>query len=95
MRTVKHTPQTTTPSTPLDPERELAYAIASAIQELRLERGLSQKELAELVGTKQPRISVVESATKLPSLPLLLRIAAALDMNLAVVFENKETNAQP
>ncbi|MDQ1041472.1 transcriptional regulator with XRE-family HTH domain [Streptomyces sp. V3I8] len=65
----------------------MAYDIAQAVYDLRTEQGLSQGELAERVGTKQPRISVVESATKMPSLPLLLRIAKALGVRLVIRFE--------
>ena len=73
-----------------DPERDLAYAIAQAVYDLRTDKGLSQQELADLIGTKQPRVSVVESAVKLPSLPLLLRIASAFGLRLTVRFEKRE-----
>ena len=71
----------------MTPERDLSYSIAQELHDLRLERGLSQEELADLVGTKQPRISVVESARGLPSIPLLLRMAKALGCRLIVTFE--------
>lgn len=69
------------------PERDLSYAIAQAVHDLRTRRNLSQAELAELSGTKQPRISVVESARGIPSLRLLLRIASALGVRLVIRFE--------
>lgn len=78
----------TTPPPSTTPERELAYAIAQAVYDLRTEQGLSQGQLAERIGTKQPRISVMESASGLPSLPLLLRTAHALGVRLTVRFEH-------
>lgn len=41
----------------------------------------------ERSGTKQPAVSGIESAKKLPTLGLLLRIAAALDRRLVIRFE--------
>lgn len=70
-----------------DPERDLSYEIAEQVFELRSEQGLTQGQLAERVGTKQPAISGVESATKMPTLGLLLRIAAALNRRLVIRFE--------
>jgi transcriptional regulator with XRE-family HTH domain len=73
-----------------DPERDLSYEIAEQVFDLRAEQGLTQGQLAERVGTKQPAISGVESAVKLPTLGLLLRIAAALDRRLVVRFEPRK-----
>jgi transcriptional regulator with XRE-family HTH domain len=69
------------------PERDLSYSIAQSVYELRIQEGISQEELAARVGTKQPRISVVESARGLPSVPLLLRIAKAFGRRLVIRFE--------
>lgn len=73
-----------------DPERDLSYAIAQEVFDLRTAEGLTQGQLADRVGTKQPAISGVESATKLPTLGLLLRIAAALNRRLVIRFEPRE-----
>ncbi|MFF2227028.1 helix-turn-helix transcriptional regulator [Streptomyces globisporus] len=70
-----------------DPEREMSYDIAQQVFEVRTALGLTQGELAERSGTKQPAVSGVESAKKLPTLGLLLRIAAALDRRLVIRFE--------
>lgn len=59
--------------------------IASKIYELRQQAGLSQKQLANLVGTKQPVISRLEEADyRGHSLEMLRRIAAALHCRLEV-----------
>jgi ribosome-binding protein aMBF1 (putative translation factor) len=59
--------------------------IASKIYELRQQAGLSQKQLAELIGTKQPVISRLEEADyRGHSLEMLRRIATALQCRLEV-----------
>ncbi len=58
--------------------------IASQVAERRLALGLSQRELAELVGTTQSAIARLESGGRPPRIDTLLRIAAALDCDLAV-----------
>jgi ribosome-binding protein aMBF1 (putative translation factor) len=59
--------------------------IASKIYQLRQQAGLSQKQLAELIGTKQPVISRLEEADyRGHSLEMLRRIAVALHCRLEV-----------
>ncbi len=67
-------------------EVELEYQIARAIIEARINRGITQKILAEKMKTKQSVISRLESGTTTPSLSLLKRLAAALDVPLTVQF---------
>jgi transcriptional regulator with XRE-family HTH domain len=45
---------------------------------------MSQRELAELVGTTQSAIARLEGGGRPPRIDTLLRIAAALDCDLAV-----------
>jgi transcriptional regulator with XRE-family HTH domain len=58
--------------------------IAERVAERRLELGLSQAELAELVDTTQSAIARLESGGRPPRIDTLLRIANALDCELAV-----------
>ncbi|MBT2380931.1 helix-turn-helix transcriptional regulator [Streptomyces sp. ISL-111] len=44
--------------------------------------GLSQAELAERRGVKQPQISRIEGGGTMPPIPLLRRLAHALDADL-------------
>ena len=67
-------------------KNELEYQIARALIKARLEKGLTQKELADLVKTRQSVISRVENANTVPSLSLLKRFAKALDTSLVVNF---------
>ena len=66
----------------LEPE----YQVARAVLTLRLQRGLSQTELAKRAGTKQASVSRVERAETVPTLTLLKKLAAALDSRLEIRF---------
>ena len=65
------------------PEFEIARAVIRA----RIEKGLTQKQLADKLNTKQSVISRVESANTTPSLSFLKRLAAALNTTLQVQFK--------
>ena len=65
---------------------ERAVQVAREVHALRTRRGLSQRELAELVGTTQSAIARLESGVISPSLPTLDRIANALGVELQVTF---------
>jgi len=56
---------------------------------LRADRGMSRKELAELVGVHYQTIGYLERGEYSPSLVLALRIAAALGVPLDAVFALK------
>lgn len=63
---------------------ELEYEIARAVIEARLNRGLTQQELAAALHTKQSVISRVENAKTTPSLAFLKRLADVLGYSLQV-----------
>ena len=52
------------------------------IREKRKEKGLSQERLAKLVQVSQPFIAEIESCRKKPSVDVLMRICAVLDISL-------------
>ena len=52
------------------------------IREKRKEKGLSQERLAKLVQVSQPFIAEIESGRKKPSVDVLMRICAVLDISL-------------
>ncbi|OGE81305.1 MAG: transcriptional regulator [Candidatus Doudnabacteria bacterium RIFCSPHIGHO2_01_FULL_43_23] len=64
----------------LGPEFELVRMIIKK----RLKQGLTQKQLARKIGTKQPVISRLERGTYNPSIKFLNRVASALDAKLKV-----------
>ena len=52
------------------------------IREKRKEKGLSQERLAKLVQVSQPFIAEIESGRKKPSVDVLMRICAVMDISL-------------
>jgi ribosome-binding protein aMBF1 (putative translation factor) len=65
-------------------EQALFQAIAAQVTRRRLEWDLSQRELADLCGTTQSAIARIERGARPPRIDTLLRIANALDCELAV-----------
>jgi transcriptional regulator with XRE-family HTH domain len=64
--------------------------IAGQVAERRKERGLSQADLAALVGTTQSAIARLESGGRPPRIDTLLRIANALESDLHVELVDRE-----
>ena len=64
-------------------EREISLALIRA----RIEKRLTQAELAKKLQTRQSVISRVESGQTTPSLSLLKRLATALKVSLSVQFK--------
>lgn len=60
------------------------------LKEFRLKRGLSQTELAKLVGVTASTISQVESNLIYPSLPALMKMGEALSVDLTSFFEDRQ-----
>jgi transcriptional regulator with XRE-family HTH domain len=69
----------------LEPE----YRLAAALIRLRLARGLTQAQLAELLNTKQESIVRLESGSSLPPLSTVKRVADALDAELEISLRPK------
>jgi DNA-binding XRE family transcriptional regulator len=63
---------------------ELPSMLARQVIKMRVDKGITQAELAQLVGTQQSSISRLESMTSLPSLTFLQRIAAVLDARIEI-----------
>jgi len=64
---------------------EGVYALAMQVVELREQRGLTQTELAARSGVDQADISRIERGSAFPNEKTLIRIAEALDADLALV----------
>ncbi len=63
------------------------FAIIEMVIKKRIEKGLSQKELAQKVGTKQSAISRFESGNYNPSLSFLQKVVEALDAKLEIALK--------
>ncbi|OGN07258.1 MAG: transcriptional regulator [Candidatus Wildermuthbacteria bacterium RIFCSPLOWO2_01_FULL_48_29] len=60
------------------------FEFASMLIKKRIEKGLTQGELARKVGTKQSAISRLESGGYNPSLALLKKVAKALNADVKI-----------
>lgn len=77
-------------------EQETVNAlVAQAIYDARRDAGLTQKQLAELIDTKQPVISQLEDADyEGHSLSMLKRVASALHCRLEIRIVPEEPQPQ-
>ena len=77
------------------PDRDIDDAfvnVALNVARIRRDRGLTQAELAERVGTSQPRIAEFESAQGNPTLRTLAKVALALEVPLAAIVGEPREN---
>jgi ribosome-binding protein aMBF1 (putative translation factor) len=63
---------------------EIEYALYETIMRKRVQEGLTQKELAKRMGTKQTAISRFESGKYNPTLSFLKKLTKALGVKLEV-----------
>jgi len=68
-------------------ELEPEYRLIESIIEKRLEKKMSQTELADKVGTGQSAISRLEGGNYNPTMKFLQKIATALGTRLTVSFK--------
>ena len=64
------------------------FAVINAIIEARRNKGITQKSLAQKIGTKQSVISRLESGRANPSVAFLKKLAQALNSHLEIRFTN-------
>lgn len=64
--------------------------IISRLVQARLEKGISQAELARMIGTQRSNINRLESGTQNPTLNMIVKIASALDKTVSLTLEDKE-----
>ena len=62
------------------------FALIRAVIEARIKKGLTQKNLARKMGTKQSAISRIESGRANPSLNFLTKHAQAMNTRLEINF---------
>jgi transcriptional regulator with XRE-family HTH domain/KaiC/GvpD/RAD55 family RecA-like ATPase len=68
--------------------------IGARLKELRAQQGLSQTQLAKLVGVTPSTISQIESNLIYPSLPALIKISEVLAVDLQLFFQDSDEVAQ-
>lgn len=67
----------------------LAFELGAGVRELREARGWSQTQLANAAGMTQSAVARFEAGGTVPTLPVLERLAEALDVELDVRFTPK------
>ena len=65
-------------------ESNLRVALIGEIASARKEKGLSQRQLGEISGVKQPVIARMENGTTVPNLNTVLKVLAPLGKTLYV-----------
>ena len=71
----------------------LAYELGVAVRDLRERHGWSQTQLANAAGMTQSAVARFEAGGTVPTLPVLERLAHALDVDLAVQFKSRPSAA--
>ncbi|NJQ00235.1 helix-turn-helix domain-containing protein [Streptomyces zingiberis] len=69
---------------------QLSMALAKAVYDRRTELGLTQVELAARADLTQAKISRIEGSDTVPTLPLLAKLAKALDATLNIALDNDD-----
>ncbi|HEU5473192.1 MAG TPA: helix-turn-helix transcriptional regulator [Actinophytocola sp.] len=65
----------------------LAFELGAAVRSMREQRGWTQAQLAETAGMTQPAVARFEAGGTVPTIPVLERLAHALDARLIVQLE--------
>ncbi|MGI5283957.1 helix-turn-helix domain-containing protein [Nonomuraea polychroma] len=65
----------------------IRFEVGEAVRLRREELGLTQAELAERAGLKQPAVARFEAGGTMPTIPMLERLAEALEVRLRVEFQ--------
>ena len=58
--------------------------ILTSYMNLRKERGITQQEIADRTGIKRTNVTRIESGRNAPTIEVLVKLAAALDMELEI-----------
>ncbi|MFS4107712.1 helix-turn-helix domain-containing protein [Streptomyces sp. PD-S100-1] len=71
-------------------EAGYALALAEAVYDRRTQLGMTQAEVAERAGMSQPKVSAIEGGGHVPTLPLLQRLARALESHLMIDLDEED-----
>jgi len=79
----------------LTPDEEeiinLEKAVIAAVVNAREQCGLTQKQLSELCGVKQPVIARLENAVHSPQINSIIKILKPLGYTLAIIKEDEDS----
>lgn len=68
----------------------LPSQLGALVRSARLERNMTQQQLASLIGKQQKTISAIENGSEGTKLDTLLSVIAILDLDLQVVSRRKD-----
>lgn len=68
----------------------VAGAFGNVVREVRLKSGLAQEKLALLAGIERSHLGKIERGESLPTLPLIMRLSKALQVNAADLIAQVE-----
>jgi ribosome-binding protein aMBF1 (putative translation factor) len=71
---------------------KLTFAFADAVVRARIQRGWSQSELANRIGTKQANISRIESGLANPTLSMIKKLTDILEIEISFVAPPSSTS---
>lgn len=64
------------------------------LKQARMDKGLTQADLGKMVGMTQKKIAMIENLTASPRLDVLLVIASALNLNLSIDHDSKQSSKE-
>jgi len=67
---------------------EVVVALGAEIKKVRTDAGMTQAELASLIGVRQPAIVRIEQGQNVPTWRTLEKIANALNVKVNVSFDD-------
>ncbi|WP_415950022.1 helix-turn-helix domain-containing protein [Streptomyces sp. KLOTTS4A1] len=76
-------------------EIKAAFDLGQLVYDRRTELGLSQAELAKRARMTQPQISSIEGGGVTPTIPILTRLAEALEAKLSITLEENHAASPP
>lgn len=74
-------------------KKELMVRIGNNVRKYRMERKLTQDELAERVGVNVSAITRIEGGTRMMSVPLLYNMAMTLNVGTDSLLQEENNNA--
>ncbi len=70
-------------------KKDLLWGLGNKVRQIRIEKGLTQTELANNIGKDQPSINRLEKGRINPSYIYLLEICEGLEVSIQELLENK------
>lgn len=73
-----------------DEQEKIKYAVMQEFVRIRKEQGVTQEELARRTGIARPNIARMENGSYNPTIEMMVRLAAGLDMRLDIKWVPKK-----